>query len=315
MKNKLLKLLENPAFLEASREELRVLVALIANASLTSHEISALCNISQARASAALSFWHELESPEDNASPSITEEFEERIRRGELDEETSIKVAADIRDMGLQNVISECARLMNKAAVSTNEIKKIAALRTQYALSDEYILTLAAYLSGKGKLTTPRLVDEALKLVGKEIDTVEALEAHINICESENGIIGELKNALGIQGRNLSLKEKEYITKWGKVYGYFTEIVQYAHDICVDNTGRRYFPYIDKVLTVWYESGCRTMSECQAKSEEVKFDFSKKREKKTAAKKAAEKPRYGDFDVKDAFKRALERSYGKDDKK
>ena len=73
--------------------------------------------------------------------------------------------------------------------------------------------------------------------------------------------------------------------------------------------------YIDKVLTTWYNAGCRTMSECIKKSEEIKFDFSTKRAKKDSVKKNAEKPRYGDFDVKDAFKRALERSYGKDDKK
>ncbi len=313
MNNKIFKLLENPAFLEASRDELRVLVALIANESLSADEISVICGISRARASSALSFWHELGVSDGNA-PTITEEFEERLRRGEIQEESSKKVAKDIRDLELQNVISECARLMNKAALSSAEIKKISALRSQYALSDEYILTLAAHLSDKNKLTPARLVDEALKLVGKEIDTAEALETHIKICESESGIIGELKNTLGIHGRNLSIKEKEYLTKWGKVYGYFTEIVGYAYNICVDNTGDRRFSYIDKVLTVWYEAGCRTISECRAKSEELRFEFSKK-SGKPRSKKEVEKPRYGNFDVKDAFKRALERSYGKDDKK
>ena len=71
---------------------------------------------------------------------------------------------------------------------------------------------------------------------------------------------------------------------------------------------------MDKVLTVWYEADCRTVSECIKKSEEVKFDFSKKTNKASSSKKAENKTRYGDFDVKDAFKRALERSYGKEDK-
>ena len=315
MNNKILKLLENPAFLEASRDELRVLLALLANEKLEADEIAVICDISRARASSAMMFWRELEASEDTSAPSITEEFEERLRRGEIEEETSKKVAGDIRDLELKNVIEECARLMNKAVLSSTEIKKIAALRTQYALSDEYILVLAAHLSDKNKLTTPRLVDEALKLAGKEIDTVEALEAHIKICESENGIIRELKNVLSIGGRNLSPKEKELLTKWSKEYGYFTEIVTFAYNICVDNTATVRLSYIDKVLTTWYEAGCRTISECRKKSEEIKFDFSKKREKKDSAKKNAEKPRYGDFDVKDAFKRALERSYGSNDKK
>ncbi len=314
--NKILSLLENPAFLEASREELRVLVALLANEELSADEIALICNISHARASSAISYWREIGTLSHQGTPTITEEFEDKLRRGEIEEETSKKVAADIRDNELKNMIYECARLMNKAVLSSTEVKKLAALRTQYALSDEYILTLAAHFSAKGKLTIPRLVDEALKLIGKGIDSSEALEAHIKICESENGIIREFKNAFGIHDRNLSAKEKEYFKKWGKVYGYFTEIVGFAHDICVDNTGTRSFPYIDKVLTVWYESGCRTLSECRAKSEEVKFEFSAKKPKKsTSAKKPEEKARYGDFDVKDAFQRALERSYGKSDKK
>ncbi len=315
MNNKILKLLENPAFLEASRDELRVLLALLANEELSAEEVAVICGISRARASSAMILWRELGVFQDTSAPSITEEFEERLMRGELVEETSKKVAGDIRDFELKNVIDECARLMNKAALSSAEIKKIAALKTQYALSDEYILTLAAHLSEKNKLTTPRLVDEALKLAGKEIDTVEALEAHIKICESENGIIRELKNVLSIGGRNLSPKEKEFLTKWSKDYGYFTEIVTFAYNICVDNIHVVRLSYIDRVLTTWYEAGCRTISECRAKSEEIKYDFSKKREKKDTVKKTVEKSRYGDFDVKDAFQRALERSYGANDKK
>ena len=315
MNNKILNILENPAFLEASREELRVLIALLANDGITADEIALLCGISRARASSAMMFWREIEASQNSRTPSITEEFEERIRRGELEEETSKKVATDIRDYELKSIIEECAHLMSKAVLSSAEIKKIAALRTQYALSDEYILVLAAHLADKNKLTITRLVDEALKLVGKEIDTAEALEAHIKIRESENGILRELKNVLSIGGRNLSPREKELLTKWSKDYGYFTEIVTFAYNICVDNTAHVSLSYIDRVLTTWYEAGCRTISECRKKSEEIKFDFSKKREKKDGVKKTAEKPRYGDFDVKDAFKRALERSYGTNDKK
>lgn len=315
MDNRILKILDDPAFLEASRDELRVLIALLAKEDLSADEVAAICGISRARASSAMIFWKELGVLNGTSSPSITEEFEERLRRGEITEETSKKVASDIRDLELKNVIDECARLMNKAVLSSAEIKKIAALRTQYALSDEYVLTLAAYLSEKNKLTTPRLVDEALKLTGKEIDTVEALEAHIKICESENGIIRELKHVLSIGNRNLSPKEKELLTKWSKDYGYFTEIVTFAYNICVENTNKVSLSYIDKVLTRWYEAGCRTVTECRAKSEEIKYDFSTKRAKTSTRKTPTEKQRYGDFDVKDAFKRALERSYGKEDKK
>ena len=312
--NKLHKLLENPAFLEASREELRVLVAILASEKLDTDDVSVICDISRARAKSAISFWQESGILLNSGAPSITEEFEERLLRGEIEEEPSKKVAKDIRDMALADMLSECARLMNKAVLSTQEVKKIVALRTQYALSDEYILTLAAYLSDKNSLSVPRLIDKALKFVEKGIDSAEALEAHIKIIESESGVIRELKKTLGITDRPLSTKEKEYFKKWSSEYGYFTEIIGMAFDICVNNISRRSFAYMDKVLTAWYNAGCRTRSECLQKSEEVRLELKKKNKEKATKKKAEEKPRYGDFDVKDAFKRALERSYGKDEK-
>ena len=313
--NKIHKLFETPTFLEASLEELRVLIVLSECPELSADEISEICKISRARASAAISLWRESGAiPSEKAVPTITEEFESKIERGEIEEESSKKVAKDIRDKGLADMISECARLMNKAALSSTEIKKLAALSTQYALTDEYILTLAAYMADKNKLTIPRLVDKALNLVGKNIDTLEALEAYIKITESENGIIRELKNIFGFN-RPLSAKEKEYFIKWSSTYGYFTEIVGLAYDICVDNTSTIKISYIDKVLTAWYEAGCRTRSECLQKSEEVRLELAKKRKEKAAKKKEAEKERYGSFDAKDAFKRALERSYGSDEKK
>jgi len=311
--NSLHKLLENEAFLEASREELRVLIALIAEEKLSTDEIAVICDISRARASSAASFWRELGVLDSTAT--ITMEFEERLLRGEIDEEPGKKVARDIRDKALAGMLLECARLMGKAALSTTEVKKIAALNTQYALSEEYILTLAAYMAEKGKLTAPRLVERALSLVEKNIDTAETLEAHIKHCESENAMEREFKYLFGISDRLISPREKQYFKKWCSDYGYFTEIVGLAYDICIQSTAKLSYPYIDRVLTVWYEAGCRTVSECLKKSEEVKFEFSKKRKKSSADKPQKEKQRYGDFDVKDAFKRALERSYGTTDKK
>ena len=313
--NKISKILESAEFLEASKEELRVLIALKEGAPESTEALAALCGISKARAGSALSFWREA-GVISGAEPTITEEFEDKLRRGEIDEEPSEKVARDIRDNGLCGLLSECAALMKKSALSSIEIKKITALTTQYALSEEYVLTLAAHLAGKGKLTTTRLVDKALTLVGKEIDSCEALEEYIKQRESESVIEREFRKILGIIDRPLSEKEKTLFKKWSEEYGYFTEILTEAYDASVNAIGKRSLPYIDKILSSWYSAGCRTVSECRRKSEEERLEKEEaKRQKSSAAKKPAkEKPRYGSFDVGDAFKKALARSYGKDDK-
>ncbi len=311
------------AFTEASREELRVLLALI-EAKGETEELSRLASVSAARCRSALVLWEEagvIEAVGDaDRAPTITDEFEERLRRGEIRDVSSKDTAESIRNHKLADMIAECAVFMKRSALGTEEIKDLTALYEQYALSEEYIVTLAAYLAAEGRLTVTKLVNKAIKLAEKDIDTPEALAEYIESmaadCEAER----EFRKIFGIYGRALSKTEKETFARWGKKYGYFTEIVGEAYDIAVNSVTRGHVKYADKILTHWYESGCRTLAECRSKYEsdlaEKKAERAATSEKNTAyPKKAAAKPkeRYGDFDINEAFLKALERSYGKEE--
>ena len=312
-----LSVTETEAFAEASREELRVLLTLIEkNGSIESLEaLAALARTSKARASSSLTFWEEAGVIRKGTDvPTITEEFEERIRLGEIREVTAKETATSIRNSGLADMISECASLMKRSSFNSSEIKELTALYEQYALSEEFIVTLAAYLAEHGKLTVTKLVNRAIKLAEREIDNPAALEAYIIERESESEAEREFRKLFGIYGRAPSKTEKECFKKWSSDYGYFTEIVGEAYDIAVTNATRGHLSYADKLLTRWYESGCRTLSECLARYE---ADEAEKKAKKEAEKqsKGATKPkkeRYGDFDPEEAFLKALERSYGED---
>lgn len=313
-------------FTEASREELRVLLALIeADGKYSSdEELAKKASTSKARAMSALVFWEEagIITPRKNEAnvqenvtrPTVTQEFEERIELGEISEESAVKVAKDIRDNGLQELLAECALIMDKPALSTAEAKQICAVYTQYALGEEYIVTLAAYIAEKGKLTAQRLAIEAERLVKRGIDCTEALEKYIMEKENESGAEWEFKRLMGIYNRNLSKTEQEYVNKWYYTFGYSADVIGEAFDLTVVNTSKFSLPYMDKLLTHWNESGCKTAEECRALSERERAEkkaaqASEEKNKKPAAPKK-QTPRYGDFDVNDAFKKALQRSYG-----
>lgn len=305
-------------FVEASREELRVLLALIEKGGEvdSEEELAKIANATKARCISALTLWEaEGVIAKIDTRPTLSEEFEEKIREGEVDEELSVEVAKSIRDEGLAAMLDECAALMKKTTLSTNDIKNITALYTQYALSAEFIVTLSAYLAGKGKLTSVRLKNEAIKLASKECDTLEELEKYIEARESETGAYWEFRRALGIYNRNLSKSEKEYFRKWSEDFGYSISIVSEAYDIAVLNTGKGSLPYMDSLLTVWHEAGCTTVAECKAKSESDRSEKKSERTaKKAKSKNEPETPRYGNFDINEAFKNALQRSYGEDEK-
>ena len=310
-----LSVTSSPIFAEATKEELRVLLALIeCGGSGDIETLASSARVSVARCRSALTLWEEagVITERKDDTPIITEEFSERLSKGEIDEKPSVEVADSIRDGDLKSAIDELTMLMEIGTMPTADVKNITALYTQYALSPEYIVTLAAYLAEGGKLTARKLCNHAIRLSESGCDSVEALEAYIQNKSTESDTDWEFRRIFGIYNRNLSQSERSYFKKWSEEFGFSVAIVSEAYDRAVMNTqnGRRYMQYMDAVLTSWYNAGCKTVAECVAQSE---IDKPKApAEPRKASRSEAEKPRYGDFDVHEAFKLALERSYGAD---
>ena len=304
------------AFTEASKEELRALIALMElhGEAENVEKLAEAANISVPRCKSALAFWEEsgVIRPSD-APPMIIDEFEDRLVRGEIDEVSATRVASSSRDEQLASMIDECAMLMNQACLSNPDVKNITALYTQYSLSPEYIVTLAAYLASKSDLTARKLCNEAIRLSGKGCDDIDMLHAYIIEMEESTGAEWEFRRLLGIYGRKLSQSERAYFKKWSEEFDYSVGVVSEAYDIAVLNTtsGKGDLRYMDTVLTAWHEAGCKTVAECR---QHVESEKAKRKAEKTGTKKrektAPETPRYGEFDTNDAFMKALQRSYG-----
>lgn len=307
-------------FDEMTAPELRVLVALIENGGrFTSVQaLSEASGTTNARALSTLTLLTEmgLIAPEAVEScGGIIEEFEYRIREGEIESQSLASVAKSIRNDNLAEMINECAVIFEEPALSSEHTAVLTALHNQYGLSPEYILTLASYMATKGKPNVSTLKNKAISLHKRGLDTVEELERYISDCERENTADWELKRLFGIKGRNLSDAELAYFRRWCEEFDFTTEIVSAAYDISsVATGGKLSFPYTDKILTEWHEAGCKSLEECRRHEEKNKADRKEayKPKVKTREKTKPQAPRYGSFDVDEAFKAALNRSFGDD---
>ncbi len=312
---------KSSVFCEASPEELKVLIAVLEHggAPLDDKRISELAEISAPRAKSALAFWREAGIMEECeiTDGNITEEFASRSLDASTLELSGTECARLIRDNALAETIDECARLLNKTALPPEDVKKIVALHTEYGFDTDFIITLLAYVvSNSSAPNATMLVRRAKALYDKSINTVEKLEAYIKDTEEQVAGEMELRRMMGIY-RPLTKTQREYASRWMGELCFGLDIIGEAYDITVNSIDKVSFKYMDKILTSWHEAGCISAADCKRKSEADRLQKSAAQGKKPQQKKKAEdKPRYGNFDADEVFKRALERSYGSDaDKK
>lgn len=325
-------LTERECFAEASREELRVLLALISlgGAVASEEELARAAGVSVARCRSSLVLWQECGVlVEDGTEATVIDEFTERRDTKKRYDKPSESVAASVRDAGLAAFLEECATMMGIPALSTEEIKDLEYIITDLGVSTEYVLVLIAHLIDRKRNVTPRnLTLEVQSLLRKNIDTVEALEAHILQIERTSAEEWEFRQKFNYF-RVLSPTEKKYVERWYREFGFSIEIIYAAYGVATKTTSQN-IPYskMDRILATWHEAGCTTVSECLdkgeayriAKIEEYKAAEKEKREAELAAAGGA-KPRakteksakYNDFDTEDALMAALKRSYGDGD--
>lgn len=327
-------LCERECFIEASREELRVLLALssVGGAFATEEELARLAGVSVARCRASLVLWQECGVISEGEGDVIIDEFKERRDSSKRYDKPSREVAASVRDGELAAFLEECGRMMSIPALNTEEIKDLEYIVKELGVSTEYVLVLLAHLTERKKDITPRtLLKEIEKLIKKDIDTVEALEIYIKDVENVSPREWEFRRKFEIF-HPLSDRERAYLNKWYDDFGFDLDIIFAAFGASTKTIQARIsYSKMDRILTAWHEAECTTVAECLDKGEAYRAEKEAKKraaekEKRDAELTAAKgakpkvesggKAKYNDFDTEDALLAALERSYGTpDDKK
>ena len=308
-------LVHSSTFAEATRDELKVLFAILSaeGKPVSDDTLSKIAGTSAARTRAAIALFLECEvitrESQDNRLAEVEYEFEP----SEKCEATAKEIAKSIRDENLYEMQAECESILNKT-LSTYEIGELTKLHTEKGLSTEYVLTLATYVAEiRKRPTVASICRLATQLIKKEIDTLEELEQYI--IDKNNEVSGEMeiRRIFGIKERSTAPSERKFFSRWVNDFGYSAPIITEAYDICIHYTGALNYNYIDATLEAWHNAGCKTLEECRTQAELHRIEAAKNaKSKKKPATKQADVPKYADFNSEDALMRALERSYGSD---
>ncbi|MBQ1261213.1 MAG: DnaD domain protein [Clostridia bacterium] len=308
-------LLSSAAYKEASADELRVLLYVLASPTASAPDISEALSLSPARCKSALALWEEERVI--RTESIVKDEFKPTKTDTALGYST-LEIAELIRNRELGGFVNSALELFERASMSTGEIKRLIGILEDYDVSEFYVLTLMAYLKDVGRLKNVAGVVRNVKtLTEKNVISDEELTGYIEQKRRESEAALRMKRTLGIYDRPLGKSEIATFEKWVDTYGYSESIIGEAYDISVMRTGKRSVGFMDKILSRWYECGCKTLEECHRQNELDRETVEREKKEKAATrqKKTPKKESYGSFSAEDALEAALLRSYGDGAKK
>lgn len=136
------------------------------------------------------------------------------------------------------------------------ECEKFAFFYDGLHMTGELLEYLAEYCAGGGHTSIRYIEKVALNWYQMGIRTREDAKNHT--MRFSKGTASVMK-AFGITNRSPGTAEQEYMRKWFREYGFDESLVVEACSRTIKATGAASFPYADKILTGWKESGVRAL--------------------------------------------------------
>lgn len=174
-------------------------------------------------------------------------------------------------DDGVAFVLREAERILG-GTFTSYDTSTLAWLVSGAGLSPEVLVTVIEYCSSIGHKKIRYIQKVALEWLDAGITSVEMAEERLRALTEAAGWEGEMKSVLEIHERSLVTKEKEFCESW-RMLGLSSELVRLAYERCVEKTGKRSFPYINKILLSWTQSGISTPAQAMAETAKAPADI------------------------------------------
>lgn len=162
----------------------------------------------------------------------------------------------------LADMFSTIEKILQKPLSST-DLTVIFSLYDYYRMSLDVIPMLITYCVKNNKKSMRQIEKTATIWVDKGISTVEDVERYLKRAEEYAKIISKLKSAMGVNDRNFSPAEIKCINSWLYDYKISFDMIIYAYDLCITNTGKLSVKYMNKVIENWHSGGVDSIKQAK----------------------------------------------------
>lgn len=161
-----------------------------------------------------------------------------------------------------------------KRPITYTEQNAIINLYEYYGFPASVILILIDYCNNIGKSNVHYIEKIAQSWNENGIMTHEAAEAEIIRLIDRHTIENQVKSALSLTA-NLTPTQKQFIENWNSL-GLSIDMITFASEKSIDNTGKIAFPYMNRILTNWADNGYKTREDVIIESKPKETDSNTK---------------------------------------
>lgn len=197
--------------------------------------------------------------------PSEAEETEVSLPKKPASSEKKRKPSYTVSDLDSFGSKKEVKRLIFATeqylsrTLSPNDMNTMLFIYDGLGFSTDLLEYLIEYCVGKGKTSTRYIESTAIGWAEAGVKTVKDAKEHVRGFGG-NSYFAVLK-AFGITDRKPVELEMEFVDKWQNEYGYGMEIILEAVARTMKAIAKPSFPYTDRILKNWAESGVKYIEE------------------------------------------------------
>ena len=172
-------------------------------------------------------------------------------------------------DPAFRDLVKEAQAALGRVLSST-DLKKLFGIYDDLALPADVIMLLIHHCReehderyGAGRnLGFAAIEKEAYSWFDREIVTYEQAEAWLEELARRKSLTGQVQQALGLRGRDLTATERRYIYSWLEL-GFGQEPLALAAERTVENTGGLKWRYMDSIVRSWHSKGLHTVEQIE----------------------------------------------------
>ena len=301
----------------ASKDELKVLLSVIADPEFEPAERAAALDVTEKAFLRALDAWKaagvlltDEETPVSPAGEQLTLTGEPApkpaarkkvLLRSTLPTYTADELSDAVEKTdGCAELIDSCQQILGRI-FNTAETAVIVGLLDHLRLTPEYILLLCSHAASIHKTSIRYIEKMAVEFYDSGISTYGALEEELARREARLNLETFVRETFGTGSRALIKKEREMIDRWANTFAFSRDMIAKAYEVTVTRTGKASMDYANAVLENWYAAGYKTPEEVDAAEDARRI-------------KTDKRPDGSSFDTDEFFEAALRRSYSIMDK-